>query len=65
VDLVLLEEAPAGLAYHVFRDGVVVFERDRPALVRRKARAVLEYLDFKPIEDICTRGVLAAARRGR
>ncbi len=65
VDLVLLDEAPPALAYRVFRDGVVVLERDRPALVKRKAWAILEYLDFKPIEDICVRGVLAAAKRGR
>lgn len=65
VDLVLLAEAPPALAYRVFRDGVVVVERDRPALVERKARAILEYLDFKPIEDLCIRGALAAARRGR
>jgi len=65
VDLVLLDEAPPALAYRVFRDGVVVLERDREALVRRKARAILDYLDFKPIEDILTRGALAAARPGR
>jgi predicted nucleotidyltransferase len=64
VDLGLLDEAPVALAYRVFRDGVVVLERNRPALVRRKARAVLEYLDFKPVEELCTRGVLAAAKRG-
>lgn len=64
VDLVSMDEASIALAYRIFRDGVVIFERDRPALVERKARAVLEYLDFKPIEDICTRGVLAAAKRG-
>lgn len=65
VDLVLLDEAAPGLAYRVFRDGVVVLERDRAAMVRRKARAILEYLDFKPIEDIITRGVLARAKHGR
>jgi predicted nucleotidyltransferase len=63
VDLVLLDEAPPALAYRVFRDGVVVVERDRPALVRRKAKAILDYLDFKPFEDLCVRGVLAAAAR--
>jgi predicted nucleotidyltransferase len=63
VDLVLLDEAPPALAYRVFRDGVVVVSRDRPALVRRKARAILDYLDFKPIEDLCVNGVLAAAAR--
>lgn len=65
VDLILLDEAPPPLAYRVFRDGRVILERDRAALVARKARAVLEYLDFKPIEDLCAAGALAAARRGR
>jgi hypothetical protein len=35
----------------VFRDGVVVLDRDHKALVNRKARAVMEYLDWKPVED--------------
>jgi len=65
VDLVLLDEAPPALAYRVFRDGRVIVLRDPAALADRKARAVLEYLDFKPVEDLCTRGVLAAASRGR
>jgi predicted nucleotidyltransferase len=65
VDLVLLDEAPPGLAYRIFRDGQVLLERDRKALVERKARAILEYLDFKPFEDLFARGVLAAATRGR
>ena len=65
VDLVLIDEAPPGLAYRVFRDGRLFFERDRKALVDRKARAILEYLDFQPVEDLLARGVLAAASRGR
>ena len=65
VDLVLIDEAPPGLAYRVFRDGRLFFERDRKALVDRKARAILEYLDFQPVEDLLARGALAAASRGR
>lgn len=66
VDLVLLDEAPPAVAYRVFRDGRVLVERDRAALVARKARAILDYLDFKPIEARCAAGVLrAAAGRGR
>lgn len=67
VDLVLLEEEPSlALAYRVFHDGVVVLERDRAALVRRKARAILPYLHWKPLEDVLARGVqVAAARHGR
>jgi predicted nucleotidyltransferase len=65
VDLVLLDEAPAPLAYRIFRDGRLLVERDRAALVARKTRAILDYLDFKPIEDLCAAGVLRAAARGR
>ena len=66
IGLALLDEAPPPLAFRIFRDGVVLVERDHATLVRRKARAILDYLDFKPVEDLCAAGVLrAAAARGR
>jgi hypothetical protein len=65
VDLVLLDEAPPALAYRVFRDGITLVERDHRAFADRKARAILEYLDFRPLEDVAVRGALAAAARGR
>jgi predicted nucleotidyltransferase len=66
IGLVLLDEASPPLAYRIFRDGRVLVERDHAALVARKARAILDYLDFKPVEDLCAAGVLrAAAARGR
>ena len=61
VDLVLLDEAPPALAYRIFRDGRTILVRDKPALDARRARAILEYLDFRPVEELCARGVLAAA----
>jgi predicted nucleotidyltransferase len=64
VDLVLLDEAPPGLAYRIVRDGRVISARDRGALAARRARAILEYLDFEPTEALLTRGVLAG-RHGR
>lgn len=65
VDLVLMDEVPAPLAYRVFRDGRLILERDHAVLVRRKAQAILQYLDFKPVEERCAEGVLrAAAKRG-
>jgi uncharacterized protein len=65
VDLVVMNEAPAPLAYRIFRDGRVLLERDHAALVRRKAQAIIQYLDFKPVEERCAEGVLrAAASRG-
>lgn len=65
IDLVDLESAPPSLAYRVFRDGQVIFERERQRLVTCRARAVLEYLDFKPVEEQFVKGVLAAPARGR
>lgn len=65
IDLTLIDEAPPALAYRVFRDGRTLLLRDRGALVARKAEAILEYLDFRPIEQLTASGVLAAARRDR
>lgn len=66
VDLVPLDEATPALAYRIFRDGRVLVERDHGALVARKARVMLDYLDFKPIEEQYAAGILrAAAARGR
>ena len=66
VDLVLLDAAPPPVAYRAFRDGRLLVERDHAALSARKARALLDYLDFKPVEERCAAGVLRAARaRGR
>ena len=64
VDLVLLDEAPPGLAYRIFRDGRPLVVRDGDAMTERKVRAILEYLDFQPIETLCARGVLDK-RHGR
>jgi predicted nucleotidyltransferase len=64
VDLVVLDEAPPGLAYRVFRDGRVIVEKNHRLLIERKTRAILEYLDFRPIESLASSGVLTAATRG-
>ena len=65
VDLVLMDEAASPLAYRIFRDGRILVDRDHGALAERKARAILEYLDFRPVEERCADGVLrAAAGRG-
>ncbi len=64
VDLVLLDEAKPGHAYRVFRDGRVILAKDPAALAERRARAILEYLDFKPIEDVFTQAALETRARG-
>ena len=65
VDVTLLDEAPPALAFRVFREGRPALVRDRDLLVARKARAILDYLDFRPCEELCAQGVLKAAARGR
>jgi predicted nucleotidyltransferase len=66
VNLVVLDEAPPGLAYRIFRDGRPIVMRDEEALKARRVRAILEYLDFKPVEDLFARAVLRArAAHGR
>jgi hypothetical protein len=60
-----MDEAASPLAYRIFRDARIVLVRDHGALAARKARAILDYLDFKPVEERCAEGVLrAAAGRG-
>ena len=58
VDIIILGHAPPGLAYRVFRDGIVILARDRGALIERKVRAILEYLDFQPVERMFSNAVL-------
>lgn len=62
-DIVMLHEAAPGLAYRIFRDGHLVFARDPRALAARRAQAILEYLDFRPIEDLFSRTILSTPSR--
>lgn len=65
VDLVVLDEATPALAYRIFSDGRVLLDRHHRVMAERKARAILEYLDFAPTEALYARGIIAAAARGR
>jgi predicted nucleotidyltransferase len=64
VDIVILDEAGPGVAYRAFRDGLPVITRDARAFAERRARAILEYLDWRPIEEEFTRAALEASQRG-
>lgn len=64
VQVVALEGATVTLAYRIFRDGVVVAEPDRACRIAEQCRAVVLYLDHRPIERLAVHGVLEAARRG-
>jgi len=64
VDVVIVGEATIPVRFHVFRDGQPVFVRDRDEMVRQKAQAIIDWLDFQPTHDILVAGALRAAARG-
>lgn len=65
VDLVILDVAPPTVAYRAFREGITLVERNHRAFADTRARAILAYLDFRPLEQLAVRGAIAAAARGR
>ncbi len=57
VDIVILNTAPPFLKYQVLKTGRILFDRNRKFRVRFTERAITEYLDYKPIEDIYLKAV--------
>lgn len=51
VDVVQVNRAPVDLVHRVLRDGILVYEADRPARVRFEVRVRKEWLDLKPMLD--------------
>jgi len=62
VDIVILNTAPPFLKRQVLKTGKILFDRNRKLRVRFTERAITEYLDFKPIEDICLKAVAKRIR---
>ncbi len=52
VDLVILNQAPSLLKYQVVTAGKILYSRNDRERARFESRAILEYLDFKPILDV-------------
>ena len=68
VDLVVLDDAPPLLRHRAWRDGELLLDRDPRTRVRDEARALVEYLDTKPLREQTAAGVskrLAEGRFGR
>ena len=65
VDIVVLNTAPPFLKHQILRTGRILFDRNRKLRVRFTARAIMEYLDFKPYQDIMLKAVADRFRRAR
>ena len=57
VDIVILNTAPPFLKHRIIKTGKILFDRNRRMRVRFTANAIIEYLDYKPIEDLFTKAV--------
>ena len=57
LDIVVLNTASPYLKHRIIKTGKVIFDRNRKLRVRFTTNAIIEYLDYKPIEDIFTKAV--------
>ena len=52
VALVVLNDAPPLLQHRALRDSVRLVDRDPPCRIRLETRAILDYLDTKPLREL-------------
>jgi predicted nucleotidyltransferase len=62
IDLVALDAAPPQLRFEIARNGIVLVERRQGAWSRARARAFLDWWDFRPIARTIHRAALARLR---
>jgi len=65
VDLIILNDAPPLLQHRALRDAQRLVERDPRARVRLETRAMLDYLDTKPLRELFGSAVLKRLEKGR
>lgn len=63
--VVSIAKAPPALRARIFREGLVLWERDHEARVRDHARAIVDYLDYEDLESLYLSRVRARALGGR
>jgi len=63
VDISILNIASPYLKHRVIKTGKILFDRNKRLRVRFTTNAIIEYLDFKPIEDIFNKAVANRFRR--
>jgi uncharacterized protein len=65
VDVLMLNGAPPLLRHRAIRDARRIVDRDPKARVRLEARALLDYLDTKPLRAELARGLRHRIEEGR
>lgn len=65
VDVVMLNRAPPLLQHRAIRDAVRLVERDHDERVRLETRAILDYLDTKPLREELARAMRQRIKEDR
>ena len=63
VDIVILNTAPSFLKHHILKTGRVLYDKNRNLRIRFVTKTIIEYLDYKPVEDICLKAIANRFRR--
>ena len=63
VDIVILNTASTFLKHQVLKTGKLLFDKKRKLRTTFTERAIIEYLDFKPVQDIYLNAVSRRVRR--
>ncbi len=63
IDIVVLNTAPPFLKHRIIKTGKVLFDRNRRLRVRFTTQAIIEYLDFKPIEEFFAKAIAKRFRK--
>ncbi|MGA1839021.1 MAG: type VII toxin-antitoxin system MntA family adenylyltransferase antitoxin [bacterium] len=63
VDIVILNTAPSFLKHHILKTGRILYEKNRNLRISFTTKAIIEYLDYKPVEDICLKAIANRFRR--
>ena len=65
VELVVLNDAPPLLQHRALRDSMRLIDRDPPCRIRLETRAILDYLDTKPLRELFGAAALERLAEGR
>jgi predicted nucleotidyltransferase len=63
VDIVILNTASPPLKHRILKTGKILFDRNGKFRANFTAKSIIEYLDYKPMEDIFRRAVADRFRR--
>jgi predicted nucleotidyltransferase len=63
IDIVILNTASPYLKHRILKIGEILFDRNRKLRVNFTTKAIIEYIDFRPIEEIFNKAVANRFRR--